>query len=53
MNYEAIADKQNNGDWRVEAINHDGEGECVVTIFSGPDSEARANEYASWKNQIA
>lgn len=51
MEYQVVADKLTRGDWRVEAINHAGEGECFVTIFSGPDSETRAKEYASWKNQ--
>ncbi|KKL45740.1 hypothetical protein LCGC14_2352630 [marine sediment metagenome] len=38
------------GDWRVEAIDHDGEGECYVTVFSGPSAQARAEEYADFKN---
>lgn len=50
MNYEAIADQATPNQWRVEAINHAGEGECFVTIFSGPDAEGRAKEYATWKN---
>jgi len=50
MNYEAIADRVTLNQWRVEAINHAGEGECFVTIFSGPDAEIRAKEYATWKN---
>lgn len=40
-------------DWRVEAINFAGEGECYVAIFSGPLAEERAREYAAWKNGAA
>jgi hypothetical protein len=35
--------------WTVEAVNTDGEGGVDVTIFSGPDAEKRAAEYAAWK----
>lgn len=34
----------------VEAIDEAGEGECHVAIFSGPDAEERAREYAAWMN---
>ena len=36
-------------DWKVEAIDFEGDGDCFVTIFCGPDSEKRAREYAEWK----
>ncbi len=53
MRYEAFEDKLVPGQWRVEAINHDDDGECYVTIFTGPESERRAKEYASLKNGSA
>lgn len=53
MTYEVAADKLSGGDFRVEAINHSGDGEVFVTIFSGPDSEQRATEYAQFKNNPA
>jgi hypothetical protein len=37
-------------EWRVEAIDHEGEGECYVATFSGPLAKQRAEEYADWKN---
>jgi hypothetical protein len=49
MEWEVIEDRQHSGHWRVEAINRDGDGEVYVTVFSGPRSEERAREYASWK----
>lgn len=48
VQYEVIRDRNTPDDWRVEAINHDGDGECYVTIFSGPNAEDRAKEYATW-----
>jgi len=47
MEYEVFADKKYHNDWRVEAV--DSEGACFVTIFSGPNAESRAHEYATWK----
>ena len=37
------------GCWRAEAS--DDEGCCYVAIFSGPNAERLAQEYAAWKNQ--
>ncbi len=51
MTYEAIKDKTFPADWRVEAINHSGDGEVYVTIFTATDAETRAREYAKWKNE--
>ena len=45
MNYEVFPDHNGTGDWRVEAIDHESEGECYVVIFSGPNAELRAREY--------
>lgn len=48
MKYEAfraLADE-----WHVEGIDHASEGECYVTIFYGLKAQARAEEYAAWKN---
>jgi hypothetical protein len=35
--------------WSVELVDSDGDGGVDVTIFSGPDAEARATEYTRWK----
>ena len=40
------------GTWSVEAINAFGDGEIYLAIFSGPDSEVRAREYATMKYHI-
>ena len=34
MDWEVIEDRNHPGDWRVEAINHEGDGEVYVTIES-------------------
>lgn len=36
-------------EWRVEAIDFEGEGCVYVACFSGPEAKERANEYAAWK----
>ncbi len=53
MEHEVFQDKVNHYDWRVEATDHDSEGQCYVTIFSGHKPEERAREYAGWKNEQA
>jgi hypothetical protein len=50
MIYEVAQDRIDHHDWRVEAINHDGDGEVYVAIFSGPDAQTRGEAYAAWKN---
>jgi hypothetical protein len=53
MIYEAFEDKQIPGDWRVEAVEQEGEKEIpnYVTLFSGHDTSRRAKEYAAWQNE--
>ena len=50
MEWECFEDKKNPGDWRVDAIDFDDEGAVYITIFSGPHSRERAQEYAAMKN---
>lgn len=50
MEYQVVKDRDTRDTWRVEAINEDGDGEVYVAVFSGPDAEGRATEYAAWKN---
>ncbi len=49
MTYEVVESKNCAGEWRVEAINREGDGEVYVTLFSGPMAKERAKEYAAWK----
>ena len=49
VEYIPFADQQVEGDWRVEAIDN-ASGECFIAIFSGPDCERSAVEYAAFKN---
>jgi hypothetical protein len=48
--YEVLQDRESPSDWRVEATDIKA-GDVFIAIFSGPDSEARAAEYAKFKNQ--
>jgi len=50
MKYEIAESKQSPGEWRVEAINHQEDGEVYGAIFFGPDAKTRAEEYAAWKS---
>lgn len=49
LKYESMADQQVQGDWRVEAYD-EASGQTYIAIFTGPNSEARAAEYAALKN---
>ena len=51
MEYEVYEVAESRHQWRVEAIDHDQDGQVFVTIFSGPEAKERAEEYAAWKNQ--
>lgn len=53
MKYSVSESRETPGEWRVEFINENSEGEVEVTLFSGRDAEARAKEYAVWKNRSA
>jgi len=50
IHYEVVEDAIHAGDYRVEAIDTEADGEIYTAIFTGPDAEARAEEYADWKN---
>lgn len=49
MQHEVVRDLFCPENWRVEWTDFDGEGECYVTIFSGPRAKERAEEYAAWR----
>jgi hypothetical protein len=49
MIYEIVESKEAKGEWLVEAINYDGDGETYVTTFSGPNAEGDAKQYARSK----
>lgn len=38
------------GEWLVEFIDMDGDGDCYMTRFSGPKAEERARAYAALQN---
>lgn len=49
LNYIAFADRQCPPDWRAEALDLK-TGDSYIAIFSGPEAERRAVEYAAFKN---
>ena len=50
LKYEVTESPEFSGHWHVEAI--DDEGRVFVAVFSGPEAEERAREYADWKNGL-
>jgi hypothetical protein len=50
MRFEVVPDLANPACWRVEAIDRNGSEQFYLAIFRGPAAEARAREYADWKN---
>lgn len=48
--YEVVEDQGEPGVWRAEAIGPD--GECYVSVFSGPHAERRARCYADSMNAL-
>lgn len=48
VQYELKASRSN-GEWVVEAIDAECDGEVCVAAFSGLGAKERAAEYAAWK----
>lgn len=51
MQFSVYPHEDNSGDWVVEAIDIDGEGEILTAIFSGRDAQSRAESYANWQQR--
>ena len=49
IHYEVVGDKLSPGDWRVEAIDYEHDGQVRVAIFSGPKARELAEEYGHFK----
>ena len=50
MRYEVEQSPEHPKEYVVVAVNEDSKGERYVVLFSGPDAQKRAQEYAEWKN---
>jgi hypothetical protein len=50
MEWKCFEDKRIPGQWRVEGLDFEDEGNVYVTIFAGPEAQDRAEEYAALKN---
>lgn len=48
--YEVVASENVVDEFRVEGIDYEKEGVVYVALFSGPEAEQRAREYARFKN---
>lgn len=47
VNYEVV--ESGLDEWRVEGIDYGQDGQVYVAVFSGPEAEVRAKEYAVFK----
>ena len=52
MDYQCLYSDRDRG-WIVEAINFERDGEVYRALFTGPEAEHRAREYADWKASTA
>lgn len=52
MDFNVYPHEDNSGDWVVEIIDADGEGEISTTIFTGKNSEQRARASLKIHKQI-
>lgn len=51
MEFNVYPHEDNSGDWVVEAIDLNGDGEIRTAIFSGRGARESAEEYANWKQR--
>lgn len=49
MEYEIGESVTHLGYYSAEAVNYDGDGEIYTTVFLGPRSKERAEEFAAWQ----
>jgi hypothetical protein len=49
MEWHIYPHEDASGDWVVQGIDINGEGEIFTTIFTDADAQARAQEYYNWQ----
>ena len=50
MRYEVEQSPEHPEEYVAVAVNEDSKRERYVALFTGPDAQKRAQEYAEWKN---
>ncbi len=53
MEWDIFKSEDGSGNWVVQAMNFDGDGEIYTVTFSDFDPEAAAREYYNWKTNVA
>ncbi|HMH05048.1 MAG TPA: hypothetical protein VK579_00060 [Terriglobales bacterium] len=53
MEWDIFKSEDGSGNWLVQAMNFDGDGEIYTVTFSDSDAKARAIEYYNWKTTVA
>lgn len=49
MEWHIYQHEDGSGDWVVQGIDVDGEGEIFTTMFTDSDAESRARAYYDWR----
>ena len=52
MEWDIFKAEDGSGNWVVQAMNFDGDGEIYTVTFSDSDARARAREYYNWKTRV-
>ena len=50
MKYEVKPSQESRDEYLVLAVNEANHNEVFSAVFSGPQAQERAEEYAAWKN---
>jgi hypothetical protein len=53
MEWDIFKSEDGSGNWVVQAMNFDGDGEIYTVTFSDSDAKARAREYYNWKTRVS
>lgn len=51
MEWDIYPHEDGSGDWVVQAINFENDGEIDTTVFSGSNTKRRAQEYHQWMSR--
>ena len=52
MEWDIFKSEDGSGNWVVQAMNFDGDGEIYTVTFSDSDAKTRAREYYNWKSSL-
>ena len=53
MEWDIFKSEDGSGNWVVQAMDFDGDGEIYTVTFSDCNAKARAREYYNWKTSVS